>query len=156
MKHLKEFKEFAMRGNIIDLAVALIIGIAVGKVISSLVNDIIMPPIGLILGGVDFKDLKWVMKSAEAGGSAVTMNYGMFVQNVIDFLIIAFCIFIMIKSYNYMERRRVREAPQQPPPPVLSPQDIRQIEHDKVLSEVRDLMRSLPEIHELLKNNLKK
>ena len=98
MSIVKDFKAFAMRGNVIDLAVAVIIGGAFGKIVSSFVNDILMPPLGLLLGNVDFKDLKVLLKAGTEGVQAVTWNYGMFIQNIIDFLIIAFVIFMMIKA----------------------------------------------------------
>lgn len=108
MGFLKEFKEFAMRGNVVDMAVGIIIGGAFGKIVSSLVNDVIMPPIGLILGGVDFRDLSLTLKAAAEGAPAVTLNYGVFVNTVIDFLIIAFAIFLMIRTMNTFIKK---EAP---------------------------------------------
>ncbi|GMQ27747.1 large-conductance mechanosensitive channel protein MscL [Algoriphagus confluentis] len=136
---IKEFKEFAVKGNVIDLAVGVIIGGAFGKIVSSFVNDIIMPPIGLLLGGVDFKDLSMVLKEAttdEAGEAvaAVTLNYGMFIQNVVDFVIIAFVIFLAIKGVNQMNRKK-EEAPAPPPaPPAPTPSE-------KLLEEIRDLLK---------------
>ncbi len=108
MSSLKEFKEFAMRGNMVDMAVGIIIGGAFGKIVSSLVNDVIMPPIGLILGGVDFRDLSLTLKQAQGGSPAVTLNYGVFVNTVVDFLIIAFAIFLMIRTLNRLFKK---EAP---------------------------------------------
>ena len=122
---LKEFKEFIMRGNVVDLAVGVIIGGAFGKIISSLVSDIIMPPIGLLLGNVDFSNLFWVMKGADqvANGTSlveaqkvagvVTWNYGLFLTNVINFLIVALAIFLMIKGINSLQRKSV-PAPAEP------------------------------------------
>ncbi len=133
---LKEFKEFAVKGNVIDLAVGVIIGGAFGKIVSSFVNDVVMPPIGLLVGGVDFKDLHLVLKeeTTNAAGeavAAVTLNYGMFIQNVVDFVIIAFVIFLAIKGINQMNRKK-EEAPAPPPGP--SPTE-------KLLEEIRDLLK---------------
>ncbi|GAB2486830.1 large-conductance mechanosensitive channel protein MscL [Algoriphagus taiwanensis] len=139
MGFIKEFKEFAVKGNVIDLAVGVIIGGAFGKIVSSFVNDIIMPPIGILLGGVDFKELSVVLKEAttnEAGEAvaAVTLNYGMFIQNVVDFVIIAFVIFLAIKGVNKMNRKK-EEAPAPPPaPPAPTPSE-------KLLEEIRDLLK---------------
>ena len=104
------FKEFAMKGNVVDLAVAVIIGGAFGKIVSSFVNDIVMPPIGVLLGGVDFKDLSIIIKEAEGELPAVVLSYGNFIQNVVDFLIIAFVIFMAIKGMNSFKKKEV-EAP---------------------------------------------
>lgn len=139
MGMLKEFKEFAVKGNVIDLAVAVIIGGAFGKIVSSLVNDIVMPPIGLVIGGVDFKDLNVVLKDAttDAAGqvvAAVTLNYGMFIQNVMDFTIIAFVIFLAIKGINNLSKKKV-EAPAPPPPPPAPTAS------EKLLEEIRDLLK---------------
>jgi len=128
---MKDFKSFAMKGNVIDLAVAVIIGGAFGKIISSLVNDVLMPPLGLLLGKVDFKDLKIVLRHGTDGAADVTLNYGMFVQNTIDFLIIAFCIFIIIRMISKLEKKKV-EVP--PPPPAPSKQE-------QLLEEIRDLLK---------------
>ena len=137
---LKEFKEFAMRGNVIDLAVGVIIGAAFGKIVTSLVNDIIMPPIGLILGNVDFSDLFVnldMSKSfasvaeAEAAGAPI-IKYGLFINTVIDFLIVAFVIFMVIRGINRLQRKR--EAAPPPPPPPPSTEVV-------LLSEIRDLLR---------------
>jgi len=108
---LKEFKEFAVKGNAIDMAVGIIIGAAFNKIISSLVNDVIMPPIGFLLGGVDFKNLELVLKKASVSAAgdalpAVTLRYGLFINTVIDFLIVAFTIFIVIKAVNQLARTR--------------------------------------------------
>ena len=108
MSILKEFKEFAMRGNVIDLAVAVVIGGAFGKIVTSFVNDILMPPIGLLLGGMDFKELKLIIKEGTEAVAPVTWNYGMFIQNVIDFLIIAFAIFMVVKAMMKCRRKRKR------------------------------------------------
>jgi large conductance mechanosensitive channel len=137
MKILDEFKKFAMKGNVVDMAIGIIIGAAFGKIVTSLVNDIIMPPIGLLIGGVDFTDLKAVLKGAsvdDAGKavSAVTINYGAFIQSTIDFLIVAFAIFLMIKAMNNMMRKEV-PAPA-PAPPEAS-------REEKLLGEIRDLLK---------------
>lgn len=132
MKLLDEFKAFAMRGNVVDLAVAVIIGGAFGKIVSSFVNDILMPPIGLLLGGLDFKDLAYTMKAAVGETPAVTLNYGMFIQNVIDFLIIAFAIFMAIKGMTAFKKKE-EEVPAAPPAPT---------KEQELLSEIRDLLKN--------------
>jgi len=128
---LNEFKAFAMRGNVIDLAVGIIIGGAFGKIVSAAVENIFMPPIGLILGGVDFKDLTLVLKQATADAPAVTLKYGMFIQAIVDFTIVAFVIFLVIQALNKMKKKQ--EATPQAPPP--TPDDI------KLLTEIRDLLK---------------
>ena len=110
MGFVKEFKEFAVKGNVADMAVGIIIGAAFGKIVTSLVNDIIMPPLGILIGGVDFKDLKIVLKEASIDAlgnpiAAVSMNYGAFIQTTIDFLIIAFAIFMVIKFMNNLKKK---------------------------------------------------
>lgn len=132
MSLAKEFKEFAMRGNVMDMAVGIIIGAAFGKIVSSLVKDVIMPPIGLAIGGVDFSDLAIVLKDATAETAAVTMNYGMFLQTVFDFLIVAFAIFMAIKVMNSMKKKEAEAPP--PPPPGPS-------NEEKLLTEIRDLLK---------------
>lgn len=136
MSLLKEFRDFAVRGNVIDLAVAVIIGGAFGKIIASLVADVIMPPIGLLVGGVNFTDLKWEMKAAEVVGgvkkAAVTMNYGSFLQVTFDFIIVAFIIFIVIKSINKFGKKK-EELPLIPPS---------QSKEELLLTEIRDLLKS--------------
>ena len=139
MKMIKEFKEFAMRGNVMDMAVCIIIGGAFGKIVSSFVSDVIMPPIGVLIGGVNFTDLKITIKEQilnEAGEiiPAVTLNYGNFVQVTFDFIIIAFAIFMMIKFMNNLSRKKAVEpaAPAAPPPPS---EDI------ILLKEIRDLLK---------------
>jgi len=102
---LKEFKDFAMRGNVVDMAIGIIIGGAFGKIISSLVSDVIMPPIGLLLGGVDFSNLAITLKEKAAGAEAVTIKYGVFINTVLDFVIIAFAIFIVIKQLNKLKKK---------------------------------------------------
>ena len=136
MGMLKEFKDFAMKGNVVDLAVAVIIGGAFGKIVSSFVNDIVMPPIGVLLGGVDFKDLTVTLRDAyvaEGGAemSAVVLSYGNFIQNVVDFLIIAFVIFLAIKGINSTKKKK-EEAPAAPPAPPKS---------EVLLEEIRDLLK---------------
>ncbi|GMU95662.1 MULTISPECIES: large-conductance mechanosensitive channel protein MscL [Ignavibacterium] len=131
MKMLQEFKAFAMRGNVVDMAVGIIIGGAFSKIVSSLVSDVIMPPIGMLLGGVDFSDLAVTLKAAEGTQPAVMLKYGMFINTVIDFLIIAFSIFIVIKAINSMKKKE-EEKPSTPPEP---PADV------KLLTEIRDLLK---------------
>ena len=137
MSMLKEFKEFAMRGNVIDLAVGVVIGGAFGKIVTSLVNDVIMPPIGLLTGGVDFADKKWVLKAADNTDPAhkvaeVAVNYGMFINTLIQFLIIAFAIFLVVKAINRVSRKE-EAAPAAPPADVV------------LLTEIRDLLKSRPQ-----------
>lgn len=137
MGMLQEFKAFAMRGNVVDMAVGIIIGGAFGKIITSVVNDIIMPPIGMLVGGVDFKDLKLVIQGAstdEAGvvTEAVSINYGNFIQTTVDFLIIAFAIFMVIKAMNRMKKKE-EAAPPPPPPGPTKDQEL--------LMEIRDLLK---------------
>ena len=105
-KFLQEFKEFAMRGNMIDMAVGIIIGAAFGKIVSSLVADVIMPPLGLLIGGVDFTDLAITLKRATGDDPAVLLRYGAFLQTVVDFLIVAFAIFLMVKGINSLRRKQ--------------------------------------------------
>ncbi len=110
MGMVKEFKEFAMRGNVVDMAVGIIIGGAFGKIISSLVKDVIMPPVGMLLGDVDFSNLAVTLSEKTEEAEAVTLNYGVFVNNVLDFLIVAFCIFMLIKGMNQMKRKEEEPA----------------------------------------------
>jgi large conductance mechanosensitive channel len=131
MRVLQEFKEFAVRGNVVDMAVGIIIGAAFGKIVSSLVGDVIMPPIGVILGGVDFSNLAFTVKEAAGEIPAVVIGYGKFIQTVIDFTIVAFAIFIMVKLINSL-RRKEEEAPAAPPQP--SAQEV-------LLMEIRDLLK---------------
>ena len=130
MSMLTEFKEFAMKGNVVDLAVGVIIGGAFGKIVSSFVEDVIMPPIGMILGGVDFKTLAFVLKAAEGKSAAVMLNYGKFIQTVVDFTLVAFVIFMAIKAMNALKRKE--EAA---PPPGPTKQEI-------LLTEIRDALRA--------------
>jgi len=131
MKILDEFKSFAMKGNMIDMAVGIVIGAAFGKIVSSIVNDILMPPIGLLLGGVNFTDLKVIMKAATDTVPAVTWNYGNFIQALIDFLIIAFAIFMVIKAINAAKKK---EAAAPSTPPAVPKEEI-------LLTEIRDLLK---------------
>ena len=105
MGMVNEFKEFAMRGNVVDMAVGIIIGGAFGKIVTSLVNDVIMPPVGMLLGNVDFSQLSIALSEKTADAEAVTVNYGAFINSVLDFLIVAFCIFMVIKGMNRMKRK---------------------------------------------------
>ena len=111
MGMLKEFKEFAMRGNVVDMAVGIIIGAAFGKIVSSFVNDVIMPPIGLLLGNVDFSELALTLREKTATAEAVTIKYGMFINTVLDFVIVAFAIFMVIKQMNRFKKKEEAPAP---------------------------------------------
>jgi large conductance mechanosensitive channel len=138
MSIVKEFKEFATKGNVVDLAVGIIIGGAFGKIVTSFVADVIMPPLGLLIGGVNFTDIKFTLKDAivDAAGKvthpAVTLNIGNFLQVVFDFLIVAFAIFLMIKAINRM-KRKTEEAPAAPP--ALGKEEV-------LLTEIRDLLKN--------------
>jgi len=110
MGMLKEFKEFAMRGNVVDMAVGIIIGAAFGKIVSSFVSDVVMPPIGLLLGKVDFSNLAITLKAKTATAEAVTLKYGVFINTVLDFVIVAFVIFLMIKQINRFKREEKAPA----------------------------------------------
>ena len=131
MSMMTEFRDFAMRGNVVDMAVGIVIGGAFGKIVSSFVNDVLMPPIGMALGGVDFSDLAMTLKEASGDVAAVTLNYGSFVQTVIDFIIIAFAIFMVIKAMNNLKKKE-QEAPAAPPKPSAE---------ETLLTEIRDLLR---------------
>ena len=138
MGMMKEFKEFAMRGNVVDMAVGIVIGGAFGKIVTSLVNDLIMPPIGYMLGGVSFSELKYVIQDAVMEGevekvAAVSINYGAFIQVIIDFIIVAFAIFMVIRGMNKMKKKQ-EEAPAPPPPEPTN--------EEKLLSEIRDLLKN--------------
>jgi len=137
MSMWQEFKAFIARGNVVDMAVGIIIGAAFGKVVSSFVNDILMPPIGLLLGGVDFSNLAITLKAASGDTPAVMWRYGAFIQTVVDFLIVAFAIFLMIKGLNALQRKAQAEQTAQeeatPPPP--SPEVA-------LLEEIRDLLKA--------------
>ena len=108
MSIIKEFKEFAVKGDAVDMAVGIVIGASFSKIVTSLVSDVIMPPIGLLLGGVDFKNLKFVLKAATVDTPAVTMNYGQFINTTIDFVIVAFCIFLVVKGINHLKKGTVK------------------------------------------------
>ena len=127
MSIIKEFREFAMRGNVVDMAVGVIIGGAFGKIVSSLVSDIFMPVLGILTGGIDFKDMKFVLAQAQGDVPAVTLNYGVFIQNVIDFIIIAFAIFMMIKALNKVKKPEEKKA---------GPTS------EDLLTEIRDLLKN--------------
>jgi large conductance mechanosensitive channel len=129
---VKEFKTFAMRGNVMDMAVGIVIGVAFGKIVTSLVNDIIMPPIGLLMGGVDFSHLAVTLKAAAGSEPAVTLKYGLLINTVIDFLIVVFAIFLVVKGMNALKRKK-EEAPASPPPPSIE---------ERLLRDIRDILRS--------------
>jgi large conductance mechanosensitive channel len=131
MKLVDEFKAFAMKGNVVDMAVGIIIGAAFGKIISSVVADIIMPPIGLLVGGVNFTDLKVILKAATATNPAVTWNYGNFLQVTFDFLIVAVAVFMVIKAINAAKKKQ-EVAPVAPPAPSAE---------QSLLTEIRDLLK---------------
>ena len=128
----KEFKTFVMRGHVMDMAVGIIIGVAFGKIISSLVNDILLPPIGLLVGGMDFSHLAVTLKAAVGPAPAVTLRYGVFINVVVDFLIVASAIFLVIKGMNALKRKQ-EEVPAAPPPPSTQ---------EMLLRDIRDLLRS--------------
>ena len=130
MKIIEEFKEFAMKGNVVDMAVGIIIGGAFGTIVKSLVNDIIMPPIGLLMGGVDFSDIKLVLKSAPDPKDVVSINVGSFINNVISFLIVALAVFALIKAMNAL-RQQKKEEPEKAPEPPAS---------EVYLKEIRDAL----------------
>lgn len=132
MSIIQEFKKFAMRGNVVDLAVGIIIGGAFGKIVSSLVADVIMPPIGLILGNVNFADLAITLKEAAGDKAAVTLNYGSFIQSVVDFSIVAFAVFMLIKGINSVKKKE-EEAPAAPPAPT---------KEEVLLTEIRDILKN--------------
>jgi len=131
MSMMSEFKSFAMRGNVMDMAVGIVIGAAFGKIVSSFVNDVLMPPLGMIMGGVDFSDLAVVMKEASGDVAAVTLNYGSFIQTVVDFMIIAFAIFMVVKAMNRMKKKE-EAAPAEPPKPSAEVE---------LLTEIRDALK---------------
>lgn len=130
MSMMSEFREFAMRGNVVDMAVGIVIGAAFGKIVSSFVNDVLMPPIGMLIGGVDFSDLSATLKQATEEAEAVTLNYGLFIQTLIDFVIIAFAIFMVIKAMNSLKKKK--EEPAAPPKPSAE---------ESLLTEIRDLLK---------------
>jgi large conductance mechanosensitive channel len=130
MGMMKEFKAFAMRGNVVDMAVGIVIGAAFGKIVSSFVGDVIMPPLGLLLGDVSFSELAVTLKAATEEVPAVTLNYGMLIQTIVDFVIIAFAIFVVIKGMNSLKRKE--EAPAAPPAPS---------KEETLLTEIRDVLK---------------
>lgn len=132
MGMVKEFKAFAMRGNVMDMAVGIVIGVAFGKIVTSLVNDVIMPPIGLLMGGVDFSHLAVTLKAAAGTEPAVALRYGLLINTVIDFLIVVFAIFLVVKGMNALKRKK-EEAPAAPPPPPVQ---------EMLLRDIRDILRS--------------
>jgi len=131
-KLVDEFREFALKGNVLDMAIGIIIGGAFGTIVSSLVKDVIMPPIGMLLGGVDFSDIKITLRAAEAGGEAVAMNIGVFINNVISFLIVAWAVFMLVKGINMLRQRFEKEKEAAPPPPP-APSEL-------YLKEIRDAL----------------
>lgn len=133
-KFIKEFKEFAVKGNAIDMAVGVIIGAAFGKIVSSIVSDIIMPPIGWLIGGMNFTDLKVKLPVNPINPEvSATINYGVFVQTVIEFVIIAFCVFLLVKGINIMARKKKDEIPAAPPAPS---------KEELLLTEIRDILKN--------------
>ncbi len=132
MSMLSEFKSFAMRGNVVDMAVGIVIGGAFGKIVSSFVADVLMPPLGLLLGKVDFSDLAVTLLQASEGAEAVTLRYGAFIQTVVDFLIIAFAIFMVVKAMNTVMKKE-EEKPAEPPKPSTE---------EVLLTEIRDALRA--------------
>ena len=140
MSFIQDFKAFALKGNVVDMAVGVIIGGAFGKSVTSIVNNIIMPPIGVLTGGMDFTDLKLVLKDAVKEGDqvvseAVTINYGQFIQDVVDFLVIAFCIFLMVKGIAALSRKKEEKPAEPAPAPEPSAEE-------KLLTEIRDLLKN--------------
>lgn len=129
---MKEFKEFAMRGNVMDMAIGIVIGLAFGKIITSFVNDVLMPPIGMLLGDVDFSQLALVLKEASEGVEPVLLKYGMFINTIIDFLIIVFAIFMVVKAMNNMKKKE-EEKPAPPPAPT---------KEEELLTDIRNLLKS--------------
>lgn len=131
MSMMKEFKEFAMRGNVVDMAIGIVIGAAFGTIVKSFVADVLSPPIGVLLGGVDFNNLLIVVKEAVGETPAVTINYGTFIMTIFDFIIIAFAIFMVVKGMNKMKKKE-EEAPAEPPAPPAE---------ELLLTEIRDLLK---------------
>jgi large conductance mechanosensitive channel len=132
MSIVKEFREFAVKGNMIDMAVGIIIGGAFGKIVSSLVNDVLMPPLGMLIGGVNFSSLKLTIGSPIEGKDPATINYGQFIQTAVDFLIVAWAVFMMVKAINSMKRKQ-EAAPAAPPAPTKD---------QVLLTEIRDLLKA--------------
>lgn len=132
MGMMAEFKKFAVKGNVMDMAVGIIIGAAFGKIVTAFVNGVMMPPLGMLLGGVDFSDLAVTLKEATAEAEAVTLKWGAFVQTAIDFLIIAFAVFMVVKAMNKMKAKE-EEKPEAPPEPS---------KEEVLLTEIRDLLKN--------------
>lgn len=132
MSMMKEFKDFAIKGNVVDMAVGIIIGAAFSKIVSSFVGDVIMPPIGAMLGGVDFSDLAYIVKEAVGEAPAVVIAYGKFIQTVLDFTIVAFSIFMAVKFINSLKKKE-EESPSEPPKPSAE---------ETLLSEIRDILKA--------------
>lgn len=133
MKLVDEFKSFALKGNVVDMAVGIIIGAAFGKIVSSVVSDIIMPPLGLLIGGVNFTDLKVILKAATETKPAVTWNYGNFLQVTFDFMIVAFAVFMLIKAMNAAKKKD--EDASAAPPVITGPT------REEILADIRDLLK---------------
>lgn len=131
---MKEFKKFISRGNVIDMAVGLILATYFGAIIKSLANDVIMPPVGILLGGVDFADLKFVIKEAQGEVAQVAINYGIFINTIITFLIVSFAIFIVVKNYNKTKKRLAKKEKAAAAPPPPSKEEV-------LLTEIRDLLK---------------
>lgn len=135
-KFIQEFKDFAVKGNAVDMAVGVIIGGAFGKIVSSIVDDIIMPPIGWLIGGVNFSDLKVTLPAEKIADGiemkAATINYGSFIQTLIDFVIVAFCVFLLVKAINKLAKKKKAETPAAPPAPS---------KEEVLLTEIRDLLK---------------
>lgn len=130
MGFIEEFRKFALRGNMVDMAVGIIIGAAFGKVVSSLVNDLLMPPLGVLIGNVDFSGLALTLRGASADHEAVMLRYGLFINQIVDFAIVALAVFLLIKAMNRLQR------PQEAPAPAAPPADVR------LLTEIRDLLKA--------------
>mgnify|MGYP000456934534 CR=1 FL=1 len=131
MGMMSEFKKFAMKGNVVDMAVGIVIGAAFGKIVSSFVNDILMPPLGMLIGGVDFSELSYTLQEAAGEEAAVAINYGSFIQTALDFIIIAFAIFMVVKGMNRMKKKE-EAKPAEPPKPT---------NEEVLLAEIRDLLK---------------
>ncbi|TFH47106.1 MAG: large-conductance mechanosensitive channel protein MscL [ANME-2 cluster archaeon] len=129
---MKEFKEFAVKGNVLDMAIGIIVGAAFGKIVTALVSGVIMPPIGVLLGGVNFTDLAFIVKEAAGEAPAVVISYGLFIQTIIDFTIIAFAIFMLVKGINSLKKKE-EQAPKAPPAPTAE---------EVLLTEIRDLLKT--------------
>lgn len=135
MSFIQEFREFAVKGNVVDMAVGIIIGAAFGNIVNSFVNDVVTPPLGYLIGGVDFTDLAVTLPALQDGQEDVTIRYGAFLQNVFDFLIVAFAIFLAIKAINRLKRKEAAAQAAPPPPPAPPRQEV-------LLEEIRDLLKN--------------